>query len=715
MNRTFRSLTGVGLIALVVGFLTLGFAGVASAATPPWQTSPPAQELGGLLFYNSAGLQIDGGSTTTAPFAAYVVGTTVLNAGDSQATLFAYTPVDGTPVGEWSGEALGGTTSYPNASAPAPLNTAAPLYTGASTDTTLQTYTEQYPNNDTSSDGYAGLYELRLKSSDPTTTTTYDAADISISGTSWSVVYPAVTLNPTTIALTATPHGSQTYGQSVSLSATVSPAVPGSVQFEDDGSPIGSPVSETNGTASTTTASLGVTLPLGDSTLDAVFTPAADLAYSGSSTVTESPAGTVEYDETPIGTSTTISSTSPKSPQFAGTSVTIDAAVTDSDSSTPAGTVQFEYQLNGTGPENDIGSPQTVSAGAASISTPSLPVGTDDLTAVFTPTSADYASSTATAVAYTIETPPGDTTNTALTVDPTSGAENAPVDLTATVTDTTTTATTAAPTGSVTFYDNGATNSNAITGSSVELGTANVGAGGTWSVDFPIPTPGANYIVAAFDSSNLSDWANSTSLAVEYTATGVSASTPPGQNLELDIPAGTLTITTPYSPTNPFNLGTATLNAAAGTFSASAPFGSSTHPTEGITITDTGIGENTWTASAEATNFTNGGDGSYADDISAENLTFTQVTPGYLAGNQYGTAATNGGTIAVDTNDLDNGATVYAAGAIGTQGLAGEAHAFATSAAPGTGSVYVYGKLNLVAPSSVTPGVYTATLTFTVS
>lgn len=139
MSKLSRPLAIVGVLSLVAGFLAVGFSGVAGAATPPWQTSPPAQEVGGLLFYNSAGQQITGGSTTVAPFATYVKGTTVLNGGDSQATLFGYTPSLQAP-GNWSGQALGGTTTYPNASAPAPLNTATPLYTGAATDTTLKSY-----------------------------------------------------------------------------------------------------------------------------------------------------------------------------------------------------------------------------------------------------------------------------------------------------------------------------------------------------------------------------------------------------------------------------------------------------------------------------------------------------------------------------------------------------------------------------------------------
>ena len=232
------------------------------------------------------------------------------------------------------------------------------------------------------------MYEIRLKTSNPTTTTTYDATDISVTTTAqtWTVDYPAITNNSTSIALTATPSGSQTYNQSVSLNATVTPAVPGTIQFENNGSPIGAAQSETNGAVSTTTAALGVTLPVGSDDLDAVFTPAANYAYNGSTT---SPGNTVDYTVNPIGTTRTISSVLPASPEYAGTSETIQATVTTADSSAPSGTVQFEYQLNGTGPEVDLGSPQSA-AGTPSVTTASLPVGTDDLTTIFTPSSTDY-------------------------------------------------------------------------------------------------------------------------------------------------------------------------------------------------------------------------------------------------------------------------------------------------------------------------------------
>ena len=78
---------GAGRNCLVAGSLTAGLAGVASAAgNPPWEPVANPPEAGGLLFFNAAGQQITGGIVGTSPLAAYIEGTTVLNASDDKAT-----------------------------------------------------------------------------------------------------------------------------------------------------------------------------------------------------------------------------------------------------------------------------------------------------------------------------------------------------------------------------------------------------------------------------------------------------------------------------------------------------------------------------------------------------------------------------------------------------------------------------------------------------
>jgi hypothetical protein len=99
-----------------------------------------------------------------------------------------------------------------------------------------------------------------------------------VSGTTWSVAYPVPTVIDTTTTLTATPSSPQKVGTPVQLTAAVSPSAPGAVQFEANGSAVGSPVTVTGGTASLTTSGL----PAGADSLEAVFTPAAFANYAGS-------------------------------------------------------------------------------------------------------------------------------------------------------------------------------------------------------------------------------------------------------------------------------------------------------------------------------------------------------------------------------------------------------------------------------------------------
>jgi hypothetical protein len=92
----------------------------------------------------------------------------------------------------------------------------------------------------------------------------------------------------------------------------------------------------------------------------------------------------------PAATATSTSLTASPNPATTGGTITLTATVTDSDSSTPAGTVQFE--VGGT----DIGTPVTVSSGTATTTTTISTAGTYELSAVYSPTSPSYASSTGT-------------------------------------------------------------------------------------------------------------------------------------------------------------------------------------------------------------------------------------------------------------------------------------------------------------------------------
>ena len=404
-RSTFRAvvvaLLGAVLAATAVLTATVPPAGAASG-NPPWE--PDANSVGGLVFYNATGQQVTGGNLTDSPVAAYVEGTATIRSGDTKATLYGYSPVALTAPGTWNGEALGSSTTYPNASAPVPLNTSTlPVQTGASGDEDIATLMSDLPNNNASGSGYENLYQLRLKTTQAgqQPNVKYDSADISINSTAgtWSVVYPAITSTATTTALTASPTSPQASGTSVTLTATVTPAAAGTVQFENGTTAIGSPqtVNASTGVATLATSAL----PVGALTLHAVYTPAPFSIYTGST-------GTTSFTVyTPVSTTTTLTA-SPASPQVSGTSVTLRAALNPT---AATGTVQFQ---NGT---TDLGSPVAVSAGVATYTTTTLPVGTLTLHAVYVPSSGSvYVTSTGT-TSYTI-TSSATPTTTVLTVAP---------------------------------------------------------------------------------------------------------------------------------------------------------------------------------------------------------------------------------------------------------------------------------------------------------
>ena len=96
-----------------------------------------------------------------------------------------------------------------------------PLVTLTSGDETIAALAGDLPN--TATDAYQGLYQLRLKTSGPGQPAgcTYDSADILITGTPGSVVYPAPVATATSTSLTSTPASPQQAGTSVTLNATV--------------------------------------------------------------------------------------------------------------------------------------------------------------------------------------------------------------------------------------------------------------------------------------------------------------------------------------------------------------------------------------------------------------------------------------------------------------------------------------------------------------
>ena len=358
-----RSAAGIAALIIAGGaLLTTG--GAAHATTPPpWE--PDANSVGGLLFFNASGTQITGGNITDSPLAAYVEGTTTIRNGDDKATLFGYLPVNGEVPGQWQGEALGASTVYPNSSAPVPLKTAVlPVETGANGDETVGELAVDFPNLDTSSDGYAGIYQLRLRTSSTKgggLTPGYDSADILISGSTWSVVYSNTALTTTT-ALSVTPSGSVFHGTSVALKATVSPSsAVGSVGFYD-GSKLLKSVAVSGGKASYTTKALTDAAHK----LKATFTPTNPTSFTASTSSTHTLTVKAHSTSVVLKSSAATIKKGKKLTLTATESPALTGKVTFYDGSKKLATV-------------------SVKKGKATFATKKLATGTHSLKAVFTP------------------------------------------------------------------------------------------------------------------------------------------------------------------------------------------------------------------------------------------------------------------------------------------------------------------------------------------
>ncbi len=278
-------------------------------------------------------------------------------------------------------------------------------------------------------------------------------------------------------------------GQSVTLTATVSAATPGSgtptgtVQFLNGTDVLGTS-NLTNGVATFT----ATTLATGPNSITAQYLGNSDFTGGTSPTVT------VTLASTP--TSTTTVTYTPSSPVY-GNSVTLTATVASTTTGTPTGTVEF---YNGT---TSLGT-ATLSSGTATLAPTVLPTGANSVTAVYSGDSS-FTASTSPVVTVTVAQI---TTSTVLTFTPSAPSYGQSVTLTATITPSATGP--AAPTGAVTFY-NGTTS----------LGTGTISNNVATLNTTSIPA-GTNSLTAVYGGDT--NYATSTSPAVSVPVT-VTAST----------------------------------------------------------------------------------------------------------------------------------------------------------------------------------------------
>ncbi|MDP9116171.1 MAG: Ig-like domain-containing protein, partial [Actinomycetota bacterium] len=411
------------------------------------------------------------------------------------------------------------------------------------------------------------------------------------------------------------------------------------------------------------------------------------------------------YSPDQAGTATsstlTASNTSPNTAQ----------TVTLTDTVAPAaatGTVQF---VDGT---TNIGTPVTVTGGVATSPAMTFTAGPHHVTAVYSPqalsgytastsnnvdiTATQVVTNTTTAVAHAFGTytPNPDSSVPAYT----------PTTLTATVTPST--GPSSAVAGSVQFFDN-----------SAAIGSATVSGGTATLANYAYFGPGAHSITATFTPSNSATFGPSTSAADTFTLGAAAGPPPPApdkQYITVDVPNGALMIMTPYSSlSTALNVGNLVLNAAGTALVGSAPFGSTTGNgtdplANTIKIVDTRTGGLNWQASALSTQLTQGTN--TAGGISAENVGLTNLVADPITGNHL--TAANTATFANPAAD-----PAVALSDTGVQGLGGPtAHKIATSTDPvngGTGTIGFTGTLTVTAPTSIAPGHYVGTITFTVA
>jgi hypothetical protein len=399
------------------------------------------------------------------------------------------------------------------------------------------------------------------------------------------------------------------------------------------------------------------------------------------------------YPVPPAKIATTISAitATPASPAPVGTtSVSLSATLSAADSSHPGGNVEL---FNGT---TDVG-PATLNAATGAITATATVAnsGSYSYTFVYTP-AAGYSGSTSPALAYSVNGPAVATTT--VVSGPSTGTVGANLTYTATVSP-------AAAAGTVQFKVNGVNSGNPVT---VAGGVASF----TYSTS--VADGGKNVVVtAAFIPADPTKYVASADATGTTTAVTAAAYNPDPQNVTVTVPAGTLVISTPYTVANPFSLGTLALSADGTHYSASANFGDPTaaalpdpgnlggttltgaYPagtiSNGVTITDTRAASTGWTASVTSTPFTNAGTSSISSTNSQ--FSFTNVVPKAIAGNNL--LATD-----VTGTPVPN---LYTGGPFAT-----------THKGPGT--IAITGTLGLAnVATSVQPGTYTATLTFTVA
>jgi hypothetical protein len=367
-------------------------------------------------------------------------------------------------------------------------------------------------------------------------------------------------------------------------------------------------------------------------------------------------------------TSTTLTTSVP-SPQGAGTPIDLTATVAvSSGSDVPVGSVEFFKGATSLGTGSLDGS------GVAHLNGVALPAGSYSLTAVYTPQNTQtlaFNTSTSPAVSFTITA-----TSTSVAGSATPGADvTAPVTLTAQVTP--------PVAGSVVWKEAGVT----LEGPVAVDGT------GYAEVQHTFSTPG-DHDVTVYFTPDSTDYAPGSGTIPTFTLAAPSGVATTTGDLQATVPYGSLTVTTPYTPSNPLDLGTLALTPNLDGYKGSATF-------EHIRVVDTRDGALPWALTALAGNLTDGS-GHY---INGQNVGLTGLTAA---------ATSNAGLGTITTHDNAVPTLPVGPSDTGSAGLGGTAHTV-FSADHGPSDVDYSGTLTLFAPTTTVTGLYKGTITFTVS
>ncbi|WP_241566231.1 beta strand repeat-containing protein [Prescottella agglutinans] len=376
----------------------------------------------------------------------------------------------------------------------------------------------------------------------------------------------------TSLALSAP--GSATTGSSVDLTATVSPAnAAGTVQFTDNGAPIGAPVTVANGVA---------TLP---HTFTGAGAHSVGASFTGAAGFTNSTAAAHDVTVTDPDVQTSLSVQAPAAAET-GAEVSLSAQVSPANA---AGSVQFS--VNG----SPVGAAVAVSNGVAGLPYTFNAAGSFQVTAEFTG-AAGFTNASAAAQSVTVTDPD---VATSLTVQaPGSATTGSSVDLSATVSPSN-------AQGSVQFKDNGS-----------NIGAPVAVANGAAVLPHSFASAGAHSIAAEFTGA--AGFTNSTAAAHEVMVTDPDVQT----SLSVQAPAAAETgaevsLSAQVSPANaagsvqfsvngsPVGAAVAVSNGVAGLpytfnaagsfavtaeFTGAAGFTNSTAAAQNVTVTDPDVG-----------------------------------------------------------------------------------------------------------------------------